>query len=292
VKVVDLPNTEPAVRASPGNPQYNMAWVGYFQAANLYKDGMIETFDESDFPELKNVPDKYVMKAPDGKIIGVPVQFQYYGIAYNTKMAQASDFSSWMALTDPKWKGKLAEPQAFVSATYDLVMFAKIAGGDERNVEPGIPALKAFNKNALTVLTSFAQGNTLLSRGEVAALPFYSARVEALKKDHADVDIVIPKEGAVMLTYMLVVPKGAKDRDAYMAFLRYATKPEGQLRMLDYSAYIPFNTSAKLTDDETKILGMPLQTLMDRLYQPDYWVLAVNQTKYVDMVEKIQAEPR
>lgn len=290
VKVTDLPNTDTAIRATPNNPQYNMAWVGAFQAVNLFRDGLIETFDMADLPELKNVPDKYLPKAPDGKIIGIPVQFQYYGIAYNTKLAKATDFTSWTSLTEPKWKGKLAIAQPFVAASYDLMMFAKIGGGDERNIEPGLPAFRAFTKNSMTVLTSFAQGNTLLSRGEISAMPFYSGRVRALKKENADVDITIPKEGAVMLAYMLVVPKGAKDRGAYMDFLRYSTQPEGQLRMLDYSAYIPFNTRAQLSAAQVADLGMPLQELIGKLYQPDYWVLADNQKKYVDMVEKIQAE--
>lgn len=292
VQVADLPNTEAAIRASAGNPQYNVAWVGYFQAATLYRDGMIETFDTSDFPELKNVPDRYLLKAPDGKIVGVPVQFQYYGIAFNTDQAKASDFGSWMSLTEPKWKGKLAQGQAFVAASYDLVMYAHIAGGSERNVEPGVPAFRKFAQNALTIMSSFAQGNTLLSRGEVAATPFYSARVRALKKEGASVDITIPKEGAVLLPYMLVVPKGAKNKDDLLKFLRYATEPASQIRMYDYSGYIPFNLEAKLDARQTSELGMPLAELTKHLYLTDFWALAENMKASTEIVEKIQASAR
>src|SRR5690606_34953938 len=62
VNIADLPNTEAAVRATPDNPQYNVAWVGYFQAIQLYRDGLIETFDISDFPELQNVGDRFLLK--------------------------------------------------------------------------------------------------------------------------------------------------------------------------------------------------------------------------------------
>ena len=290
VQITDVPNTEVPIRSTAGKPQYNVAWVGYFQAVGLYKDGLLETFDINDFPELKNVPGKFLLKAPDGKLIGIPVQFQYYGIAFNTDQAKASDFPSWLTLGDPKWKGKLAEGQAYVAASYDLVMYAHIADGSEKNIEPGIPAFTAFNKNALTIMTSFAQGNTLLSRGEIAATPFYSGRVAALKKENAPVDITIPKEGAIMLPYMLIVPKGAKNRDAYMAFLKYATQPECQLRMFDYSAYIPLNRGAKLSDAQTKALSMPLSALFDKLYQPDMWLLSDHIRANTAVVEKIQAE--
>lgn len=289
VQIADLPNTEAAIRASAGSPQYNMAWVGYFQAASLYKDGLIETFDIADFPELKNVADKFLLKAPDGKLVGIPVQFQYYGIAFNTDQAKASDFPSWTSLGDSKWKGKLAQGQPFVAASYDLVMYAQIAGGDEKTAEKGIPEFEKFSRNALTTMTSFAQGNTLLSRGEIAATPFYSGRVRALKKEKAPVDITIPKEGAVMLPYMLVVPKGAKNREAYMEFLKYATQAEGQLRMFDYSAYIPLNGKSALSAQQTADLGMPLSDLITKLYQPDYWLLSENMKKNTDLVEKIQA---
>jgi putative spermidine/putrescine transport system substrate-binding protein len=289
VTVSDLPNTEAAIRASAGSPQYNVAWVGYFQALSLYKDGLIETFDASQFPELKNVPEKYQLKTPEGKLVGIPIQFQYYGIAFNTTLAKASDFQSWTALADPKWKGKLAQAQAFVAASYDLPMFAKIAGGSVSKVEPGLPEFRKFTQNALTIMTSFAQGNTLLSRGEIAAAPFYSGRVRALKKEGAPVDITIPREGAVMLPYMLVVPKGAKNTDAFMGFLKFALEPASQLRMLDYSGYIPMNTQSRLSAQQVTELGSTLPDLMSHLYQIDYWAQQQTMKSNTDIVEKIQA---
>ena len=290
VQIADLPNTEVPLRSSVGNPQYNVSWVGYFQATTLYRDGFTEGFDAADFPELKNIPDRFVLKAPDGKIVGIPVQFQYYAIAFNTDLAKAGDFPSWLSLTDPKWKGKLGQAQPYVAGSYDLPMFAHIAGGSERDLDPGVPAFKRFSQNTTTILTSFAQGNTLLSRGEVAAIPFYSARVRSLKKEGAPVDITIPKEGAVLLPYMLVVPKGAKNRDALMKFLNYALEPAGQVRMYDYSGYLPMNAQAKLNDKQTAELGMPLSELTQRLYEPDVWTQAETLKKVTEMVEKIQAD--
>lgn len=289
-KIVDLPNPETAIRASAGNPQYNIAWVGYFHTIGMYREGLIETFDVTEFPELANVPEKYLIKAPDGRIIGVPVQFQFYGIAFNTNLARAADFQTWSALTDPKWAGKLAQGQAYIAASYDLVMYNQIAGGNESDLKAGLPNLSAFAKNSMTILSSFAQGNTLLTRGEVTAVPFYSARIRSLKKEGGPVDITIPKEGGLMLPYMLVVPKGAKNRDAYMAFLKYATRPEVQLSMYDFAGYLPLNTSAQLSQAQVTELGMPFKELMKKLYQPDYWKLADTMATNVKMVEEIQGK--
>lgn len=288
-QVSDLANTETPIRASRGNPQYNVGWVGYYAAATLYKEGLLETFDTAEFPGLRDVPERFLLKAGDGRVIGFPVQFQYYGIAFNTQQAKASDFPSWTSLGDAKWKGRLAQAQPFIGASYDLPMFSHIAGGTERNLDPGLPGFRAFSRNATTVMTSFAQGNTLLSRGEVAAAPFYSARVRALKRDGAPVDIMIPGEGALMLPYMLVVPKGAKNREALVAFLNYALQPGPQIRMFDYSGYIPMNAAAKLDDKQAADLGMPLPELLKRLYVTDFWAQADTLKPATELVETIQA---
>ncbi len=290
VQIADLPNTEAALRASAGKPLYNVAWVASSQAATLYNDGIIETLDDGDFPELKNVPDRFLIRAPNGKLIGIPVQFQYYAIAYNTREAKASDFPSWLSLGEPRWKGKLAQGQPFSAASYDLVMYAAIAGGSAARLEPGVPAFREFTRNTMTILGSFAQGNTLLSRGEIAATPFFSARVRALKKEGAPVDITIPREGAMLLPYMLVVPKGANNKADIVKFLQYSSEPTAQVRMYDYSGYIPFNLRAKLDDKQLAELGMPVEDLEKRLYQADVWALANTMKASVALVEKMQSE--
>ena len=218
-KVVDVPDTEAALRASAAKPQYNVAWVTAFSAANLFRDGLLQTFDAKDFPELNGLPEKDLLRAPDGRLVGIPVQFQYYSIAFNTSQAKASDFASWHNLADPAWKGRIAVPQAYIAASYDVPMLAHLAGKDADSAA-GLLPYKAILANAFTTLTSFAQGNLLLSRGEVAALPFYSARIAALKHDGAPVDIVLPKEGGLLLPYYLVVPKGAADVPAATAWLK------------------------------------------------------------------------
>lgn len=288
IKITDWPDPEPTIRAQKGAQQYNMAVATYFNAASLHKDGLIETFTADDIPALKTTPERYVMKGADGKILGVGVYFQYYGITFNTEMAKASDFESWQALADPKWKGKLAVTRPIYASTYDMILFAKIKGGDENNIEPGLPLFKALAGNSLAVYNSMAQMNTLLSRGEIAAGPYYSTRIWGLKRGGAkNVDIVLPKEGGLMLPYMLIVPKGAKNLDAAKAFLNFATDPATQLRMLDKSGYIPLNTKAELSETQVQEIGMPLPALMDRLYQPDWNVVAAKQEERIAIVEQI-----
>ena len=290
VKINEWPDPEPQIRAQAANPQYNMAVATYFNAANLWRDGLLETFDAKDIPLLATVPDAYVMKTPDGKVIGVPAYFQYYGIAVNTELAKTSDFQSWNDLGNAKWKGKLSVTRPIYASTYDLVMFAKINGGDEKNIKPGEALLKALGNNAVNVYNSMAQLNTLLTRGEVTAAPYYVTRVWGLKEQGAkNVEFVLPKEGGLMLPYILVVPKNAKHRDAYMAFLNYQLEPAQQLKMLDLSGYLPFNTQAQISPKDEARIGMPMKELLSKLYQPDWDVVAQTHKERIALVEQLLA---
>lgn len=288
VKINEWPDPEPQIRAQRANPQYNMAIATYFNAANLHRDGLLETFDEADFPDLKHVPDRYKMKAADGKVIGIPAYFQYYGIAVNTDLAKVSDFQSWDDLANPKWKGKLSITRPIYASTYDLVLFAKVKGGDENNIEPGLPLLKALAANAVNVYNSMAQLNTLLTRGEVTAAPYYVTRVWGLKEAGAkNVDFVLPKEGSLALPYILVVPKGAKHPEAYRAFLKASLEPAQQAKMLDLSGYIPLNTATPISAEHEAKFGMKLPALIERLYQPDWDVVARTHKERVALVEQL-----
>lgn len=283
-KVVDLPDTEAALRAGAASPQYNVAWTGAFQAANLFRDGLLETLDPKDFPELAGLPDRDVMRAPDGRLIGIPVQFQYYGIAFNMAQAKASDFPSWLSLAEPAWKGRLAVAQPYIAASYDLPMLAHIEGA-----AAGLPAYQRIVANAFTTLSSFAQGNLLLSRGEVAALPFYSSRIWALKRGGAEVDITLPKEGGLMLPYLLVVPKNAPDPAAARAWLHAAVQADAQLRMFDLSGYLPFSPAARLSRQQAAELGSDLAALRTRLFEPDWWAVSAGQKALLAQIEQLQS---
>lgn len=290
VTVSDLPQVDATIRAQAGNPQYNVGWVASMNAITLQKEGVLETFSMDELPNLKNVNPAYILKTPDGRVFGIPVQFQYYGIAYNTTNAKGTDFPSWASLADPKWKGRTAMAQPRDAAGYDLVMYSKMEGGGEKDVTKGMVVMERAIGNVLSVLSSYAQGNVLLSRGEVAALPFYSARVAMLKSQGAAVDMSIPKEGALLLPYVLVVPKGAKDRKELLQFLQYSTSAEPQVRMYDISKYLPFAPDAKLNKEQEAAIGMPLPELVKKLYSPDWAVIADSLRERTAAVEAAQAK--
>lgn len=290
VKIVEVPTPEAQVRAQKDAPKFNAALSSLFEAAQMYRDGLLEDFDPADFPALKNVPEKYLLKAPNGRLIGVSTYFAYYGIAVNTDLAPVSEFSSWKNLADSKWKDKLSITRPVYSAAYDLTIMSVAEGGNERDIDKGLILLTKLAGNSLAMYSSMAQMNQLLQRGEVTAAPYYSTRVWQMKRDGlTNVEMVIPKEGALMLPYIVVVPKNAKGRDSYMKWLNYVAQPEGQVRIADIAGYLPLNSEAKISKDAEKMLGQSLTALRDKLYQPDWNYIAEHRRARMELVERAMA---
>ncbi|MEX6504610.1 ABC transporter substrate-binding protein [Pseudomonas zhanjiangensis] len=84
-----------------------------------------------------------------------------------------------------------------------------------------------------------AQSQQLLASGEVSLGQFWNGRVYALQQDGAPVGVSW-KQNLVMADF-LVIPKGAKNKDAAMQFLADASSAKGQAEFANLTAYAPVN---------------------------------------------------
>ena len=290
VKIVPVPSPEAQLRNQASRAQYNVALVTYPQAANLLKDGLIETFATADMPSSAQTDPKYLMRAPDGRLAGASPYFMFYGIAFNTGQAKKGDFQSWSDLADPKWKGRLALTRPIYLSSYDLPIMAISKGGSEKDIEPGGELLRKIAPNALTQYSSIAHMNGLLTRGEIAAGPYYSGRVWQLRREGAkDVDIVIPREGALMIPYIVVVPKGAKELPAVKKWLDFISTAQPQVRALELGGYFRLNQTARMPEALEKDMGFTLQELLPKLHQPDWAVISAADKERTNLAEQILA---
>jgi putative spermidine/putrescine transport system substrate-binding protein len=293
VEVTEVPNPESSVRTLASKPQYNAALVTYFDAVKLYQDGLIEGFDAADLPELANIPEADRLKAPDGKLLGAPVYYTLFGIAFNTDAVKAAEVRSWKNLADPSWKDRIAISQPVWLAAYQLPILSYTAGGTEKDVEPGLPLFKSYAKNASVLYGSLAQLTQLLTRGEVEAAPFYYSQIWGMR--HAgvkNVNILIPDEGALKLPYIIVVPKGSFDREAAKRWLNYVASAKPQERASSSAGFFPVNDKAKVSAEFESQLGMPLAEARRKMIELDWFLTARSHRERTDLVEKIIAETK
>lgn len=288
--VAEVPNTAGAVR-SPTAKDYGAVEVTFFEATKLAKEGLLEPFEDSEIPNIADLDPGLVVRDEQGKVVGVTGFYVFYGIAMNTDFVKKADVTSWNDLADPKYKGKLAITRPVYSAPYDLTSFAYANGGDAKNIEPGMEALKGMYKNALTTYTSMAHMNTLLQSGEAYMAPYYSSRIWHMRKDGLkNIDITIPKEGALILPYPFVVPKGSANHAESAKVLNYIIDPKVQSAIAAETGNIPASAKAELSAEFTEIFGLTKEDLKAKLIIPDWSAIVADYENRVDTLEKIAVQ--
>lgn len=285
--IVEVPDPSAAVAAAQGRPQHNVIIAASYQAANLARRGLVEELTPDDLPNIRHIPEQYWIRNAEGKLLGMPIYFIYYGIAFNETMAKATDFATWNALKEPKWRDQISITRPLFLAPYDLTLYAKLNGGDEANIQPGIPMLEAVAKNAISVYTSMASLQQQLSRGEVTAAPFYSGQIQMLRKGgQTDVNITLPREGGLVLSYVLALPKGGQDRAAALQYLNACIAPEKQISAAR-SGYLPLASNVTLPNDLEAELGMTMADVRARNWSPNWYTIAADLEQRIRLVEQI-----
>jgi putative spermidine/putrescine transport system substrate-binding protein len=183
-----------------------------------------------------------------GKAIGVGIIAT--GIAYNKAAFEKKGWAaptSWTDLTDPKFKQRFTTSS--LSGTYGvhtLLMFARVNGGGEKNIEPGFDSIaKKLAPNVLSWSSSPAQLGEMFQTREVDVAVWGSSRVYAMKKTGFPIEFVYPKEGAAALIPAAcpVVQNSAPELS--QAFIQHLISPEVQ-QMLASDGWGPTNSKATL----------------------------------------------
>ena len=275
-QVFEAPLPAASVAQAAGHPQFNVALIAAYSAPNLAKRGLIKLFDAAELPGLQSIPKRFWPMTPEGKVMGMPVYFGLYGIAYNTDLAKASDFSSWNDLLDPKWQGQISITAPNFMAAYDVNLFAKLGGGDETHSEPGYAFLRKLAAQSLNVYSSMASVEAQLERGEVVAAPYFANQIEMLRRRGATgVAMVIPKEGGLITPYLLVIPTGADDVADAEALLNAVIAPSYEVAFSKGSGAWPVNPATVLPPDLAKRMGT-VESVMASNINLDWWIIGSN----------------
>lgn len=289
--VADVSDPVAVTAASQGSPQHNVIVGGAAQIAASYKNGLLETFTEEELPNIKYIPENLRLRAEDGKYIGMPLYSNFYGIAYASDFAKKEDFSSWNTLSDPSMKNRISLTRPLFLAQFDLTMYSRINGGDSSSFEPGLDMLKGNVANLGVLYSSMASLMQQLARGEVLAAPFYSSQIAQMKTGGATgIDVLLPEEGGLAITYLLGIPKGAQHKDAALKFLNSVVlDAQGQRESAALAGRLPVNPEITLDAQTEENIGYPMTEIHERAWGPN-WLDVVNRLdERVAAVEEILA---
>lgn len=253
VKVVVVPGTSADILAkaqvNKDKPQMHVMFLDDGVMARAIGMGLCQKMQPN--PQLEEIYP--IARFKDDMAAGVTMGMT--GIAYNTKMFADNKWApptSWMDFADPKFKGKVVF-QSLPASSFGLhgfLMFNRIQGGSEKNVDPGFKAWPTtIGPNVLEYIPSSAKLAEMFQNGEAAIAPLTPTSVAVLKGRGIPVEYAQPKEGSVVLMVAQCVIANNSEPELAQKLAQHLLTAKAQSAGLQYGNQIPSNPKAKASTE-------------------------------------------
>ncbi|WP_299847906.1 ABC transporter substrate-binding protein [uncultured Paracoccus sp.] len=234
------------LQAQKGNQEISVALVDNGPMQMAVQFGLCESVaDPASYGEL------YDMAKPEafgGNAIGIGLVAT--GITYNTEKFASEGWdapTSWNDLTDEKFDQRVTSNP--ISGTFGLnalLMFARINGGSEENIEPGFDAIREnLAPKVVTWSSSNAEMAQMFQNGDIDLSVWGSNRAVALKKTGFPVEFVYPEEGAPAIIASVCAVAGGPQPELAQKLLQYLVSPEIQAKLAT-EGFGPTNSTTTL----------------------------------------------
>jgi putative spermidine/putrescine transport system substrate-binding protein len=176
----------------------------------------------------------------------------------NTKVFKEKGWAtptSWNDLKDPKFKKQLVIPPINNTyGLYTLMMYARMNGGGEKNIDPGFKVMKEqINPNVLVYEPSPGKMTELFQSGQGTIAVWGTGRVQAFANTGFPVDFIYPKEGApILLASACAVAKASVNPLAFEMIKALVSAPV-QTGMAKDMGNGPVNTKVDTAMPELKM---------------------------------------
>ncbi|HEX2137469.1 MAG TPA: ABC transporter substrate-binding protein [Microvirga sp.] len=264
------------LQAQKGNQQIDVAIVDdgpMYQAIELGFCGKIQGLPADDLYEAARFKDDRA----------VAIGLVATGLMYNTKYFADKGWpapTSWEDLKDPKFKKLIVIPPINNTyGLYTLLMFAKMNGGGEKNIEPGFKSMKEqVNPNVLVYEPSPGKMTELFQAGQAALAVWGTGRVQSFANTGFPVDFVYPKEGAVTLLASACPIEKASASPLASEFIKAMLEPKMQLILLKDYGYGPVNKTLQVPAELAKMA--PVGERAAKLYNPDWTTINAHREEW------------
>jgi putative spermidine/putrescine transport system substrate-binding protein len=242
------------IAAQQANPEIDIALIDDLPQNVAKKQGLWAPFDISKVPNLDKI--EKTARLPDDE--GVSFAFNVSGLIYQPEVFKEKGFeppTSWKDLLDPKYKGRVVLfPVSVGEGLISLIAFAKMRGGDEKNIEPGFEMAKEAAANVLEFLGNAGTVGALLQSKEawISVAPLDLATISKAKG--VPMEFVMPEEGSPLRSYTISLVKGAKNADTAQKVVNALLSAEVQSKLAASMQLIPVSTEVKQSDEATSYL--------------------------------------
>lgn len=213
----------------------------FWLAARLIRLGWVDKLPLDQAPNAANLEDGFKNPTwdPTGEY-SLPWQSGMVGIAYNLE-ATGRDLGSVDDLFDPAFKGRIGMLTEMVDTMGILMLGLGIDPSTVRSLDEAAPAFERLEKAKNDGQVRAFTGNDYiddLSSGNFAACIGWSGDVLQLGKDNSKVRFIIPEQGGMRFADVMVMPKGARNRDAAAKWMHFVYDPAQAARITAHVQYI------------------------------------------------------
>src|SRR5215468_6886033 len=236
-------------KLAKGNPESDITFttshVGWLYA----NDGL---YDQLDLAKVANAKNLVAQAKISPYHIGTWAYV--YTIGYRPDLIKGVPFASWADLWRPEVKGKLAAPD--FDPSHLIVVAALLSGGDAATWEKGQAKLKELKPSFKAFYTNDANSQQLIANGETPVQVILSMNAHYMAVEGVPIQLVIPKEGAVLGIDTVAIMKGSKKVDLAYKFINIMFDPAVQAEVATLKKGSPVVSNAKLNPEIAKLPGV------------------------------------
>jgi spermidine/putrescine transport system substrate-binding protein len=211
-----------------------------YMAARWVRDGYCEPLDKKNIPNIKNlVANLKSINYDPKRTYTLPWQSGGTGIGYNPKLT-GRKLESVNDLFDPAFKGRVT----MLSEPYDSACLVLLGMGIDASTAKLDDILKAIEKikkaKDAGQIRRFTGNDytTDLAKGNVWVSVAYSGDLVQLQADNPDLEFIYPKEGSMLFTDNMMMPKHVEHAYGAEVLMNYYYEPEVAAKVAAYVNYI------------------------------------------------------
>jgi len=245
-------NDEMFAKLKAGNSGYDVVVPSNEFVERMAQADMLLPLDQAKIPNKKNIAPEFLNPDYDpGRKFSMPYTWLVIGIGYRkSKVNGIPDSWKWLYDSD-MYKGRIA----LMSEAADLIRLgAKYLGKSLVGVDQATtdqvrdmlirqkPNIKAFHED---------NGQDLLLSGDVDLVMEYNGDIAQVMAEDPDIGFVIPKEGGLLNSDTLVIPKDAPRPDNAHKFINFLLDANVAKGIFETILYPTPNAATKLLMPES-----------------------------------------
>ena len=237
---------------------------------------LLEPVNEKNTPNISNAYEQF----RNG--YSIPHIFSAMVLVYNKEKIPTPP-DSFAAALDPKYKGRVGFSDILHIANTLFVGLAN--GGNTSSFNAGMKFLAEIKKNDPKVFPSNEAVAAALKSGEIWMTCMWKARALQWQDAGLPLGFVLPKEGAVAVTFEGAVPKNARNKPGAWKFLNAMMDPKGQVEFAKAMGYAPTVRNADLPADLRERVSFS-DSELKRVFAYDSKSLITQKTEVLDYWNK------